>query len=277
MFSSLRMWLVTNRLVCAPPMVSWRWWIEQFIIWFRVLNKFIHDSTLCEGSKFLNVLQFVVMSVFNLLVDVCCSIYLPIVYSFDVGNLLCLCLMFFVYVFMSDVSLSMFMSDAFVSSYIWWSSSLFCLLLPWCFCVFSVFNLLVDVFSFFHKSIYFVFGSLLCICLMLVLCLCLYLMFLCLCLWLLCLLEFCCLYMMFTSGHASLRSAFGVTCNCWAVTTEFYYAQLLHIFYILTIFFVNFGTPKPQPLPLSQAHVHKITDLNKVPFKSTISEDHERN
>jgi hypothetical protein len=58
------------------------------------------------------------MSVFNLLVDVCCSIYLPIVYSFDVGNLLCLCLMFFVYVFMSDVSLSMFMSDAFVSSYI---------------------------------------------------------------------------------------------------------------------------------------------------------------
>jgi hypothetical protein len=51
------------------------------------------------------------MSVFNLLVDVCCSFYLPIVYSFDVGSLLCLCLMFLVYVFM-------FMSNAFVSSYV---------------------------------------------------------------------------------------------------------------------------------------------------------------
>jgi hypothetical protein len=44
------------------------------------------------------------------------------------------------------------------------------------------------------------------------------------------------LFRLETSGRASLRSAFGVTCNCWAVTTEFYYAQLLHTFYILTMF-----------------------------------------
>jgi hypothetical protein len=49
----------------------------------------------------------------------------------------------------------------------------------------------------------------------------------------------------------------------------------------LLCFFVNFGTPRPQPLPLSQAPVHKVTDLNnrsavcnKVPFKSTIQKYH---
>ncbi len=81
----------------------------------------------------------------------------------------------------------------------------------------------------------------------------------------------------------SLRLAFGVTCNCWLLLQSFITHNCYVLFTSLLCFFVNFGTPRPQPLPLSQAPVHKVTDLNnrsavcnKVLFKTTISEDHQK-